>query len=193
MKLIDLHEMPQIIGDLNYYDTRSTEEQCALSLRDDSAELVKIINENSGLYHIGNDYNGVYFTAFKGNLAYFAKYQKVEQHEKLIPNKTGIRQVLIKRVLDAGGGTTGVGQMIFWDYLFPKFKCLISDSQQTTNGRSFWEYRVSEALQKGLTVRMINTASHEFVDIHSQRELEDLSNEIWGTSKWFTRICLVIM
>lgn len=193
MKLFDLYEAPQIIGDLDLHDTKSTEEFCLQLLNDKSAKLIKKIDNNVELYQLGSDDRGIYFTAFKNAIAYFAQYQKVEQHEKLIPSKFGIRQVLIKRVLDGGGGTTGIGKMIFWEYLFPKFRCLISDSQQSAKGRSFWEYRIAEAFERRLTVRMIDTSSHSFVDLHSASELQELSPQIWGTSKWFTRICLVIM
>ena len=85
-----------------------------------------------------------------------------------------------------------VSVLIFWDILFKEYECLISDNQQTDNGKQFWEYRVVEAFNKGLIVRLINTNDNTFIDIKDQHQLENLNKNIWGTSKWFQRIILVI-
>jgi hypothetical protein len=98
------------------------------------------------------------FLATEDKIDYLVNFTKVEQHEKVLPNKVGIRQVLIKR--------------------FPN-ECLISDNQQTDNGKQFWEYRVVEAFNKGLTVRFINANDNTFVDIKDQRQLENLNKNIW--------------
>jgi hypothetical protein len=102
--------------------------------------------------------------------------------------------VLIKSYRGIGGAaTTGVGKMIFWDHLFPKYHCIVSDNQQTTDGIAFWNYRIQEAFERDLVVRLVDTNDRTYKDVNNFDELSRLRDEIWGPSKWFQRIILMIM
>jgi hypothetical protein len=188
-----INEMPQIIQPLTDPDTEETRRFCVKALNNKSATLVEPISASASLYHTGNDDNGIYFSSINNEIGYFAKYKKVTMHIDLVPNESGIRQVLINSYSNMGPAKTGVGKLIFWEHLFPKFHTLISDSQQTENGRSFWEYRIAEAFDKKLLVRMINTSDRTYVDLESPDQMHSLSSKIWGTQNWFQRIILIIM
>jgi len=106
--------------------------------------------------------------------------------------KSGARQILIHRFANASVYAVGIGATIFWDYLFPEYSCLVSDIQQTQDGKKFWEYRIKEAFEKNKTVRMINSENKEYQDINTLEDLASLNSQIWGKTKWFQRIIIVI-
>jgi hypothetical protein len=194
-KLSVISEMPQIIGDLNHYDVVDVQRECERSLKNRSAKEIMGLGGNAKLYHIGDLKSGVYFSAVNEiTIGYFAKYSNVLMDKTLSPSTQTIRQVLIKSYRDVGGSaTTGIGKMIFWDYLFPQYNCIVSDSQQTTDGVAFWNYRIQEAFGKNLVVRLANTNDKTYKDVTNYSELSDLNNDIWGPSKWFQRVIIMIM
>lgn len=192
-KLDYITEMPQIISPLDTHDTEEIRRACVKSLNNNSSTIVEKLSENATLYHVGSDSKGVYFSAINSDIGYFAKYKVVQMHPSLISNEHGVRQVLINSYPNMGPAKTGVGKKIFWNHLFPKFHVLMSDSQQTENGLSFWEYRIAESFEKNLSVRMIDTNDRTTVDLTSSDQLHLLSSKIWGTQNWFQRIILVIM
>ena len=188
-----LNEMPQIISPLNKYDTENTRLQCLKSFKNGSASFVEQLSRYASLYKIGNDNRGIYFSIMDNNVGYFADYKKTQMSEDLVPLGYGIRQVLINSYPDMGPSKIGVGKIIFWNHLFPKFHCLMSDSQQTENGRSFWEYRIVEAFEKNLIVRMVDTNNKTSVELLSVDDMHSLSSKIWGVQNWFQRIILIVM
>ena len=52
------------------------------------------------------------FLATEDKIDYLVNFTKVEQHEKVLPNKVGILQVLIKRFPNASGYASGIGAHI---------------------------------------------------------------------------------
>ena len=194
MKIKDiLKEAPQLIDKLDSVSIQQAEKDCTLSIKNSTCKEAEKLNDKTSLYLFSRSpISGCYFLATEDKIDYLVNFTKVEQHEKVLPNKVGIRQVLIKRFPNASGYASGIGAHIFWDILFKEYECLISDNQQTDNGKQFWEYRVVEAFNKGLIVRLINTNDNTFIDIKDQHQLENLNKNIWGTSKWFQRIILVI-
>lgn len=79
---------------------------------------------------------------------------------------------------------SGIPKKMFFDYLLPKFGTVITDSQQTWDGKRFWKLRITEAFEKGLNVYFCNFANHEIIKINDAddfRKYESLK-EIWGPS-----------
>jgi CTP:phosphocholine cytidylyltransferase-like protein len=192
-KCYSLNEMPQIIHSLGKYDTENTRQRCLMSLKNGSASFVESLSSSASLYKIGNDNAGIYFSILNNSVGYFADYKKVQMSDLLVPSEHGIRQVLINSYSNMGPAKIGVGKLIFWNHLFPKFHCLMSDSQQTETGRAFWEYRIVEAFERNLTVRMVDTNDKTFVELSSIDDLHSLSSKVWGTQNWFQRIILIII
>lgn len=185
-------EMPQIITPLDRYDTEDTKQQCLTSYHRKTATVVERLSNTATLYHIGDNDNGVYFSELGGDIGYYAKYTVVQMHHRVLPSEYGIRQLLINSYPNMGPAKTGVGKHIFWNHLYPKYRALISDSQQTENGRSFWEYRIVEALQSNIPVTMVDTNDLTTVEILSFDDITRLQSSIWGVNNWFKRIVLII-
>lgn len=183
-----LNEMPQLISKVDSMTIDQAEKECIFALKRGLAKEISRLSNHTCLYQI----SGCYFLATDNHIDYIVKYQSVELNEKLLQSKYGIRQILIKRFSNASVFASGIGADIFWNHLFPMTKCLISDSQQTDNGKQFWEYRIAEAIKRKLTIQMINTNDNTSVEVKTMPELAKLQHEIWGTSKWFKRIILVI-
>lgn len=189
MKIDDLiTETPQLIPGVNQAEVQQAIKDCYKALDSGRANVVEKLSNTSVLYVYENDVNsGIYFLVTDGGLSYLARYTRA-----VLPDNVGARQVLIKRSSQTDAYAAGIGKKIFWDYLFPKHNCVVSDSQQTTDGRSFWLYRISEAFDKGFTVKLVNTNDKTFVVVRNADELNRLSPDIWGESKWFQRVVLVI-
>lgn len=185
-------EMPQIIPRLDGHDTDSIRKFCIKSYRDKVAKSVELLSNTATLYHIGNNDSGIYFSELNGDIGYYAKYTRVQMHPKLVKHEYGVRQILINSYQNMGPAKTGVGKHIFWKHLYPKYNTIISDSKQTENGRSFWEYRIVEALQYRVPVSMVNTNDLTQVEISSIDDIPQLQQGIWGTQNWFQRVVLII-
>lgn len=184
--------MPQIIEMTDDMDIELARQKCVNGLTTSATE-VKRFNARTALYLLKtNEYNGYYFLASNTEIDYFVEYKRVELSENVLPVKFGVRQILIHRFPTASAYATGIGADIFWNELLKEFNCLISDSQQTEDGKKFWHYRVKEALDKKMTVRMINSNDNSYVDVNTVDELDELAGGIWTKSKWCQRIVLVI-
>ena len=183
MKIDDIiTETPQLIA-LDNVNVVDAEKECKNALSSGNYEIIEIFSKDTKLCHI----NGCYFLATNNTIGYLVKYSKVDMPGNLIP-ASATRQVLIKRFPDASPYAAGIGAKVFWNYLFPKYNCLVSDSQQTQDGKRIWEYRIAEALDKNLTVRLINTNDKTFVDIKSKDEMEQVLKTAWGKQPWFQRM-----
>lgn len=193
MKLENLYETPQIISGVSELDKNLLKQDCQNALKSKSCKIEKTFSEKTKLYkYEKSQQEGLYILATGDRIDYACNYKKVELSEKTLPVKFGVRQVLIHNFPGSSAFTTGIGAVIFWDYLFDNFKCLVSDNQQTIDGKKFWRYRIKEAFEKKMTVRVINTNDNTFVDVNSLSELEQLDQNIWGESKWFQRVVIAI-
>lgn len=192
----NLIEVPQIIDDLNNHDIHDIRLLCEKSLKNHTARKILEIGNHSNLFHLGDLNKGVYFSATNtGGIGYIAKYSSVMMDKSIVPSTKTTRQVLIKsfRGIETQSASTGVGKMIFWDYLFPQFGCMVSDSQQTNDGIAFWDYRIREAFEQNLIVRLADTNDKTYKDLSNYDELSELKSEIWGPSRWFQRIVIMIL
>ncbi len=123
---------------------------------------------------------------------YASKVRKIEQHVELVPQGFAGRQVLIKKF--SNSGIRKISSFIFWEVIFQKYGVVISDSEQTFDGRGFWEHRLGEAFERGHVVRLLNTESRQVKVLNNVSELQKLmlNNEIWDSRNWFTRIILSV-
>lgn len=182
-------EMPKNISELNPTEVleliqfvKNTKEK-AIKLCDYHTMQIFVVE--------GTGFEVFYAVNFAGVVAYAAKVKKVEQHPSLIPQGFAGRQVLIKKFTSSP--SFRISQFIFW-LILEKYGTIVSDIHQTPDGRSFWGYRMLEALEKGHKVQMLDTNSREITTITSPEQLDMMcyNGEIWGDANWFTRILLCI-
>ncbi len=73
----------------------------------------------------------------------------------------------------------GLPKWVFTTILYPKYHSLISDKAQSEDGETFWESRISEALESGKTVGVldINESHHtlEVIDTHPIKSTRDMN------------------
>lgn len=74
---------------------------------------------------------------------------------------------------------------VFFEKLLTKYQTIITDSEQTWHGRRFWEYRVVEALHKGLNVYFYNFENNMLKQIHDADEVDQLQRQyqIWDANQ----------
>ena len=129
-----------------------------------------------------------YYFVYSGQVDYFVKVKETD----LGDYGRATRQVLVwrdKRSLNQY--TVKVAHHVFWDILYPKSD-LVSDSQQTDEGRSFWQYAINHALETGQWVDLIDTSNWSSVKIDSKESLNESMPRAWGTSSFFQRYVFLI-
>ena len=182
-----LEAVPKLIS-LDDNEVQSAIKECKQLLP--QSEVVEEIDPNRvTLRHVASPAGGLYFLyeEQRASILYLVRYRRVE----LSKLPSGARQVLVWRSsLDAT--TTNIAQHVFWRYLFKRFRVLVSDSQQSEKGRSFWQYQVQYALAHGHSVTLVNTNDQTTHKITSPQELGRMQDKVWDPRDWFKRILLVI-
>ena len=87
-------------------------------------------------------------------------------------------------------GHTSLAGYVFYQYVMPKSNMiLISDSEQTDKGQSFWFNRLKEAFHKGYRVFIIK--DHKVIaELPNYDEVIRLEDEIWGKGKRHIRLAI---
>ena len=112
-----------------------------------------------------------------GDIVYFVRHKRVS-HNAL---RLG-RQVLLWR--HSGSLISyGFAQHIFFDYLLPEYGALISDKEQTRDGKRFWSNAIAHALDLKKKVYFLDRRynSNTLHPIESSRDVKRYENDIWGT------------
>lgn len=144
-------------------------------------------DEESSLRHLDLATHSYYFV-YSNQVDYFVRYKKVDMASYGRP----YRQVLVWRIKGSNNPfTVKVAHHVFWDLLY-QYSDLVSDSQQTEDGRSFWEYAIRHALETGQWVDLVNTANWESISIKTLSDFRKLMPTAWGTSSFFQRYVFVI-
>lgn len=129
-----------------------------------------------------------YYFVYSDKVDYFVRVRKVDLGQYGRPS----RQVLVWRDKKSlNQHTVKVASHVFWDILYPTTN-LVSDSQQTDEGRAFWQYAIHHALETGQWVDLINTADWSHVTIDSKEYLDASIPKAWGTSSFFQRYVFLI-
>jgi hypothetical protein len=79
--------------------------------------------------------------------------------------------------------TRGLTEFVFFECLLPKYRSIITDSQQTEDGQRFWDNRILDALRMDLWVYYVSLIPpREITQIKSDVEYRTLgrNKEIWG-------------
>lgn len=91
--------------------------------------------------------------------------------------------------------TKGLTTRMFFEYLLPKYHCILSDRMQTEDGKKFWIDRMAEATTRGLRVGLAGMDQKKVIwyDPSASLYLAWLTtNNGWGDKESFQRFRYVI-
>ena len=141
------------------------------------------------VYHLGDLGIGYYvLTNEEHEVVYFVRYRKVRANGLAFG-----RQVLVWRDKNELG-SEGFASEVFFNKLLPTFKALISDTQQSPNGRQFWGFSLLHAFKTGKYVYCLDRRSspNQLTWIQGDADLKSMSPVIWGTDEGHLRTHVVI-
>jgi hypothetical protein len=144
------------------------------------------------LYTTGDDGIGYYYLVSKrtGRVVYFVRYRLVKANDMRFG-----RQVLVWRTKDTHGtlSASGLAKKVFNNYLLPRFGRLITDTQQTLNGKAFWEFMINEAFDNGKFVYVLDRRSQPNRLWRSKPEtINQDYDTVYGTNSAFEHTHFVI-
>lgn len=87
---------------------------------------------------------------------------------------------------------TGVAKHVFFKYLLPMFGTIISDTDQTMEGRRFWSDRIVDALRNKFYVYAYFVSANKLVSLKYESDYAKIVNRVYGDAKKYQLIRLVI-
>ncbi|MBC3348389.1 hypothetical protein HU811_17270 [Pseudomonas sp. SWRI196] len=75
-----------------------------------------------------------------------------------------------------------VAQKVFFNYILNRYDVILSDNQQTGEGKFFWQRQMSNALALGLHVYYYQMLTASLIDVPDQDALDSLSDQLWSES-----------
>lgn len=175
-----LQEMPQNIESLDWHALNDLDQNAVLYQklsRDKYKKHLMTVFASANIYQSGSK---IFCLDSKmGAVTYYLHYQ-VANNGKL---GDYVWQSLVWSYPPAAY-IAGIPQQIFFENLLPKFGTIITDSQQTWDGKRFWQLRLAEAFEKKLNVYFYDFQTHEIIKIENYVDFRKLSqaNDIWGPS-----------
>ncbi|NNA36942.1 hypothetical protein HBO97_20715 [Pseudomonas lundensis] len=73
-----------------------------------------------------------------------------------------------------------VAQKVFFNYILDRYDVILSDNQQTGEGKFFWQRQMSNALALGLHVYYYQMLTADLEAIKNQEELNNLEDQLWA-------------
>jgi|GEM_PF-685844 len=73
-----------------------------------------------------------------------------------------------------------VAQKVFFNYILEKYDVILSDNQQTGEGKFFWQRQMSSALAFGMHVYYYQMMNAQLQPIPDQEALNDLEDQLWS-------------
>ncbi len=194
MRIKELFESPQIVRstDFDLGDVVKNKKEANTLL----AASVEVFEDNKlfKFFRAGKDTEGTIAVVSKATARLTFVVDYVVHSLVGLPNV--VTQVKIWR--DAEGDVpVSVTKNTFFEILLKKHKTIVSDSEQTPDGRGFWISRISEASQSGLKVGLYreSTKSVSWFDPeeHGPSATEWAKKQgAWGTSDFFKGYRFVI-
>lgn len=185
-----LNETPQIIPSLSHYDVKHYVDLIYKNIN--KAKPVETITKNSNLYHL-DCVDGTYYFVLNNQtnkIGYFVRYKLIDFRNFVMLGKAA-RQVMVCR-LENTADTIGIADKVFW-ILYSKFGCLVSDSEQTPDGKKFWMFQIKKAIESNKKVLLLDTNDNTQIEVGSIDELEEIESGAWGSKTWFKRKVVAIV
>ncbi len=140
--------------------------------KDTRKKKIATLDDGIYLYELPDKF--VALNTHKHKVVYLVQYSK-----KVIFGKQGITQVKVWRD-KASSVTDGLAKKIFFTHLFPLADCIVSDRQQTSYGRAFWELRIYEAFSRGHHVYLLDQNKQTQTLLQTTDDFDDLADTWWG-------------
>lgn len=140
----------------------------------------------------GDDQNGYYIFIKDDIIHYFVRFKAVK-YPKLLKGRL-IRQVLVQRI-DFSSYSSGIPRKVFFEHLLPTYGVIVSDTEQTLDGRKFWTNAVIEAINDPkYSVFMFNSDNIQktFIELNTEEQFHESVENIWGDSNFFKKVLLAI-
>lgn len=138
------------------------------------------LKKHKYIYLLGEDGELIYFTAY-------ATHNKYKQ----LPRKS-VTQVLVWKAAGKSRETYISAKDVLWTYLYPKTRCLVTDSQQTKAGADLWYRLCREGIRAGKVVRHFNTWTGTSEDYTTLDELRIGFDTHYGSDTSFQYDLLAI-
>ena len=194
MKILVSTSMPELIPDTEFdLDVPETRLDMLKKLMDKSS--AKKVGEFKGmsLYKTGDDQQSGYWFLINSagdDLAYVCKFVTLGASSLHFKSKV-VTQVAVWRNLDIYL-TRKFPTYIFFNMLLPKYGVVMTDSQQTRAGRTFWQARIGDAIHKNLYVYTFDQNTRELQRLHNTDDLDNAAPYIWARDpKFRTRRVLI--
>jgi len=193
MKLEDLYETPQSIGDIGEdhpLNNRAQNAKLAYKyLADKRKKLIKQLADGVNLWELPIEYVGIDQRTNPPRVIYYVRYEV--QNLGYIGRKAA-SQVLVWRSR-AGQITSGLASNIFFNYILPKTGTIVTDYLQTKEGAGFWEDRINDALSSNKFVYYVNFLPPRVIkQITNIDELRAMRNTVWGDHQKYRQRRLII-
>lgn len=134
----------------------------------------------------GDDHNGYYIFIKEDVIYYFVRYKSLSYSN--LSNNRMMRQVLVQR-FNSSTASVGIPKIVFFDYLLPTFGTIVTDTEQTADGKRFWMSAVVEALNNPSKYEVYifdrSNVKNSVIKINSLEHFETFENTIWGDSEMF--------
>jgi len=141
-------------------------------VKDKRKKIIEELGEEIYLYSLPDKY--VVLDLKNQKIVYLVQYVK-----KKIFGKTGITQIQVWRDRTVAA-TKGIAEKIFFNTLFPQADCIVTDKQQTSYGRAFWETRIYEAFGKNLPIYLLDQNAKTQTLLETSYDFDDLADTWWG-------------
>ena len=132
----------------------------------------------------------IYLLDDSGELIYFTAYS-VHNKYKQLPRKS-VTQVLVWKASGKSRETYISAKDVIWTYLYPKSRCIVTDSQQTKAGADLWYRLCREGIRAGKVVRYFNTLTGVSEDYTTLDELRLGFDTHYGSDSSFKYDLLAI-
>jgi hypothetical protein len=142
----------------------------------------------ASIYHIGDAGIGYYLLIDKDTVAYFVKYTRVR-----FGGNHYARQILVwrneERAVSARFATH-----VFFNILLPKFKYLISDQDQTSQGKRFWQVACDVSFERGFNVYKLDrsTTPIQLIKFDNKLEFIEGTRDLWGATLKDRQVLLIV-
>ncbi len=177
-----LFEMPQNIeqSDFGFDQDAVNKSQANKLLSNRKCKQVGMI-KGVPLFKIGNKYALIENEGGNNTEPRIRYYVQYENNWISLIKRNAIQQVLVWRA----GGFDGIAATIFYDYLIKETGCIVTDSQQSPQGKRFWFDRINNAFSRGLYVYYIDIMSPNRVikRLTDMIEVGKISAIAWGDSQ----------
>ena len=140
-------------------------------------KIIEQVDNFATIYKLGSQYFCLDVKFRK--VTYYMKYQ--------VSNNGKLGDVVWQSLVWIDPGAPyirGYPQNIFFNYLLPKFSTIITDSEQTWDGRRFWNWRIIDAFNMNLNVYFYDFANHKIVKMNNVDDFRQAQSiyDIWGNT-----------